>query len=330
MESQDNYTLQREVKRKFKRPRVIVSGQFEQYDADLADMSSISKDNDSIRFLLIVIDVFSRHLWIATLRDKTGKSVIAGFKEIFKNANKPLKIRTDGGSEFSNRWMKQFFKNLSIYHHVSLNETKAGYAERVIKTIKNILFRYFTKNRTYKYVDVLQDVVKTYNSTPHRSLNYTAPKDVNTSNEADLWAFMYLKPQSRTTTYKRTYDAKFKYQKDAMVRISHLKNVFTRSYQEHWSAEIFKIRSRFLIQGIPLYKLKDFKDEIVKGNFYEEELQKVAKEEDSLWFIERKVRKRKRDGKIEWLVKFEGWPDKYNMWISEEDIAESTVNEAQQ
>ncbi len=124
--SQDNFTLQREVKRTFKRSKVIVSGQFEQYDADLAQMTSISKENDSIRFLLVVIDVFSRQLWIATLKDKTGKSVIAGFQTVFQTAKKPLKIRTDGGSEFCNRWMKQYLGGMNIYHHVTLNETKAN------------------------------------------------------------------------------------------------------------------------------------------------------------------------------------------------------------
>jgi vacuolar-type H+-ATPase catalytic subunit A/Vma1 len=65
-----------------------------------------------------------------------------------------------------------------------------------------------------------------------------------------------------------------------------------------------------------------FRDVLLKGVFYEPELQKVEKDENVLWFIEKKLRKRKRTGKIQWLVKFEGWPDKYNQWINEEDISE--------
>jgi hypothetical protein len=58
-----------------------------------------------------------------------------------------------------------------------------------------------------------------------------------------------------------------------------------------------------------MYKVKDFQNESIKGNFYESEL------EDALWFIEKKLKKRKRNGEIQWLVKFEGWPNKYNQWI---------------
>ncbi len=82
------------------------------------------------------------------------------------------------------------------------------------------------------------------------------------------------------------------------------------------------------MQGIPMYKLVDFNDEIVRGNFYESELQSVTKHLDTLWYIEKKTRKRKRKGKLEWLVKFEGWPDKYNAWVSQDDITEPDIDRA--
>ena len=69
-----------------------------------------------------------------------------------------------------------------------------------------------------------------------------------------------------------------------------------------------------------MYKVKDFQNEPIKGNFYESELQKVQKNEDALWFIENKLKKRKRNGEIQWLVKFEGWSNKYNQCIPEKDV----------
>lgn len=95
---------------------------------------------------------------------------------------------------------------------------------------------------------------------------------------------------------------------------------FERGYQQRWTSELFKVTERFLIQGIPMYKIEDFTGEEIKGNFYQNELTRVQKDEDSLWFIEKKIRKRRRNGKVEWLVKFEGWPDKYNQWVSEREI----------
>ena len=76
------------------------------------------------------------------------------------------------------------------------------------------------------------------------------------------------------------------------------------------------------MQAIPMYRIKDFLNEPIKGNFYESELQKVDKDENTLWFIEKKIRKRKRNGQIQWYVKFEGWSDKYNQWIDEKDITD--------
>lgn len=62
--------------------------------------------------------------------------------------------------------------------------------------------------------------------------------------------------------------------------------------------------------------------EDVRGHLYESEMQKVNKDEDALWFVEKKIRKRRKNGQIEWLVKFDGWPDKYNQWIPERDISD--------
>jgi vacuolar-type H+-ATPase catalytic subunit A/Vma1 len=74
------------------------------------------------------------------------------------------------------------------------------------------------------------------------------------------------------------------------------------------------------LQGIPIYKVKDFQNEPIKENFYESELQNVQKNEDALWFIEKKLKKRKHNGEIQWLVKFEGWLNKYNQCIPEKDV----------
>lgn len=178
------------------------------------------------------------------------------------------------------------------------------------------MYRYFTKNRTKRYVDVLQDLVQSYNETPHRSLDNVSPNLVTKVNEADVWAYQYLKRAKTKSAKRKPFHLKL----NDMVRISHENTVFKRVYNEQFSKEIFKISQRFRMQGIPMYKIKDFSNEVVKGNFYESELQRVNKNEDSLWIIDKKIRKRKVDGKIEYLVSFEGWPSKYNTWVPESDI----------
>jgi predicted CopG family antitoxin len=119
---------------------------------------------------------------------------------------------------------------------------------------------------------------------------------------------------------KVQYAIKYRYKKDDLVRLSHLKHIFRRGYNQQFTGEVFKIAKRFHLQGIPLYKVKDFNDELIEGDFYEADLQKVKKEEDSLWLIEKIIKNRRRKGVEEVLVKFESWPSKFNQWIKKSDV----------
>ena len=321
LHNQDNYSLQKPVRQRFKKARVVVSGIDDQFDVDLADVSSLSNENDGVKHLLFVIDIFSKYLWVEPLKNKTAKEVIKGFRNVFAHGRKCKKLRTDNGTEFTSKVTQNYLKNEGIYHFTTQNSnTKANIAERVIQTIKNMMYRYFTKQRTHRFIDVLQDIVKTYNVTPHRTLNNIAPIDVNSNNETDIWAYMYLKPPKKGK--RKTKVTPYHFKPGDLVRLSHKNMVFDRSYDEHYTREIFKIYQRIRMQGIPMYKIKDFQNELIKGNFYESELQKVSKDEDALWFIEKKLRRRQKNGEIQWLVKFDGWSDRYNQWIPEKDITD--------
>ena len=121
-------------------------------------MQSLSKDNEGMKYLLVAIDVFSRYAWVEPLKNKTAKEVERGLMIILNQA-KPRKIRTDGGSEFNNRWLKSLLENKHIYHHVTMNETKANCVERFNRIIKTMIYRYLNSNKTQKYLDVLPKLV---------------------------------------------------------------------------------------------------------------------------------------------------------------------------
>lgn len=99
---------------------------------------------------------------------------------------------------------------------------------------------------------------------------------------------MYLKKRPSVTT-KPTYQ----FTVGTFVRISFTKQPFRRAYQEQYTSEVFKVSGRLLKQGIPMYKLKDLKDEEIKGLFYTNELQQVNKDKNALWFIEEILKKRR-------------------------------------
>ena len=99
--------------------------------------------------------------------------------------------------------------------------------------------------------------------------------------------------------------------------------MFGRDYQEKWTEELFKVNSRKLRQGIPVYTVVDFDKDPIKGTFYENELQRVRKDPANLWRVENILKKRTRNGRKEVFVKWLGWPKKFNSWILErrlEDI----------
>ena len=117
---------------------------------------------------------------------------------------------------------------------------------------------------------------------------------------------MYLKKRPLTKA-----KPEFRFKVGDLVRISFSKAPFRKAYQEQFTVEVFMVVGRLLKQGIPMYRLKDLKDEAITGLFYTRELQIVDKDENSLWFIE-SILKKKRKEKQEYLVKWQGFPDSLN------------------
>ena len=308
----DAYSLQRPQRYKFKTNRVISQGIGFLYDCDLADVSNLSTENDGVKYLLVVIDVFSRFLWVVPLKNKLHGSVISGLREIFQTS-KPKELRTDKGSEFKNKWMTSFLKDQGVHHYVTQNITKANYAERVIRTLKVLMYRYITHKRSYRYLDVLQDLVHNYNHRVHRALEGLSPAEITKNNEALLWKHMYvdsMKPKSSVKKIRKP-TKKFKFKLGDYVRISSTKTTFQRDYEQKWTEELFVIDRRYLRQGIPVYKLKDLLKDPVEGSFYESELQGADGQQDT-WKLEKIIKRRMRRGQPEVFVKWWGYPNKFN------------------
>ena len=254
LSGQETYTLHRSVQHRIQRNKVVVDGIDDQWDMDLMDMGSLAKYNDGVHFVLLCIDIFSRYVWLYPLKSKQTKDVVAGLKVIFGEGRIPSKIRHDAGTEFTGKKTVQFLKDQGVISFVTHNEVKASYAERAIKTIKGKIFKFFSQMETYKYIDKLQDFAYSYNHTHHRSIQM-APVEVNASNEAALWHQQYVEPYLKTKKKKKT---KFKFQVNDKVRVSFLREKFSREYHQKWSGEVFTITHRVMQKGLPFYKLKGY------------------------------------------------------------------------
>ena len=94
--------LHKPIRRHFIKRRVIVNGIDEIWAADLVEMQKFSKWNKGFKYLLMIIDVFSKYGWIIPLKRKTGEEVTLAFTKIFKEGRRPKFLWTDKGSEFYN------------------------------------------------------------------------------------------------------------------------------------------------------------------------------------------------------------------------------------
>ena len=293
--------LHKPVKRKFRKRRVLVNGNNKIWAADLADMRALSKENEGVNFLLLVIDIFNKYGWIKPLKNKEGETIVKALKEIFKESGRrPEKLWTDKGREFFNKNVKNL-----VYLYATENEEKSSIAERWIRTMKEKMFKYFTDNNTNKYIDVLPDLVEDYNNTVHSSTKLSPVEASKKENELKVWRNLY--PDRYKTSRLNP-----KFSVGDEVRITKKKKVFEKGYTTRWTEEIFTIKE--IRETNPItYKLEDLQGEEIKGTFYEPELQKT---EQQIFRIEKIIKKEK--GKS--LVKWKGYSDKFNSWVDNKDL----------
>jgi len=270
------------------------------------DVSGLSSHNDGSRYLLTCIDVFSKRAWAVPIRRKTGHNVAEAFEKILADGNCNM-LQSDKGTEFLNSTFQSMLRRRGIKLYTSENEDlKAAVVERFNRTLKTKMFRYFTHANTRRYMDVLDDLLHSYNNTHHRSIGM-APSVVNADNEDVVRARLYsLKPKT----------CRWKYAFGDRVRIGMQRQPFRKGYLGEWSEEIFEISARLPMVPVA-YELRDLLGEGIKGRFYEPVIQRVPKSDDERFVVDRILKTRKRDGKIQYLVSWKGYSSKFDSWVDE-------------
>ena len=296
----------------------------EQWDMDLMDMNAYADENNGIRFVMVAIDIFSRYGWAVPLQNKTSKEVLTGFETLMMKAapRKAQRIRTDAGKEFVNGQLARWFDGRNILHSVTRNEVKANYAERFIKTIKMKMVKYFQHRNSLRYVDHLDDLIRGYNNTYHRSIRMK-PARVNEKNEFTLWEQQYVEPFLKEKTKKKTKEM-YRFKVGDQVRISYLRRLFDREYDQTWTGEVFTVRKRWWRDGLPVYELDDYSKDPLKGTFYQPELQAVTMDPDDTFKIDQVIKTRGRGARKEHFVSWLNWPKKYNSWIPDTQLQKLT------
>jgi len=271
LQGQSTYTLYRPNKKRFQRLKTVPSGLNTDWQADLAMFDTIYKNNDGYKYLLVCIDVLSRKIYGAPVKSKSPVHMKVAFDKIFEKAKtRPLKIYSDRGLEFQAREMAKYFEEKDIIKLVVYTpETHAGVVERAHKTIKLRLYRYFHKNKTHRWVDVIDKIIKGINNSINRSIG-VKPNSVMYANAQEL----------RERVFGDAYEPKKapKLEEGDLVRMSKDKGVFARSFHPSYTMEIFKIKTAKL-SNPPHYKIQDLKGNDIKGVFYEPDLSKIKENE---------------------------------------------------
>lgn len=314
LSGEDAYTLHKPVRRKFLRRPVLVATLGDQIQADLVDVSAHAQNNEAVRFILTAIDAFSRFAWAIPLKKKTGVEVAQAMRTILDKVSYRL-LQTDKGKEFYNRDVESLLRAKKTKHFSTENEDqKASIVERFNRTLRGKIHRIITQNNRGEYLKQLQLIVRGYNKTVHSSTGFK-PKDVTYENAHEVWFRLNEQKHGFKKYVKRR---KPKLTIGDFVRIAKGKTAFERGFAQRWSLELF-IVSRIRTDTNPVvYEVIDTMKEAVKGTFYEQELQKVS--EPETYVVEKVIKTRIVRGKTQSFVKWQGYSDAFNSWVSEQDM----------
>jgi hypothetical protein len=307
-QKQATATLHKPVRHKFPRNKTVVKRMGEQIQVDLCDMRNIVKHNDGYNYLVTGIDCFNRFGFGVKAKNKSGKEIASVLKTIFEMTNFK-RLQTDKGREFLNIDVKQLLRSTDTALWISENDdVKAALVERFNQTIKDRMYKYFTANNTYRWIDVLPKLIENYNNTIHRTIKMK-PIDVKEKDLLKLQKMLY--PPEKVKPMQQLDVGDY-------VRISESKTPFRKGYLPNWSIEIYKIITKFK-RTQPVYEIADFNGVKVHGKFYAEELVKTVVPDE--FHIEKIIREKKeRNGKMKYLVKWVGYDSTFNSWIDQSDL----------
>ena len=291
----------------FERRRVISNHIDHIWGIDLITMIKYSKQNNNYKYILTVIDFFSKHSWCYTLKNKNYNEIINSFKDIFKKSKrKPNFIQSDEGTEFTNKQVQKFFNDNNIkWYHTYNRDIKCSICERFNRTILNKIYKNFTLNNNTIWIKDLNKLVKEYNNSYHRTIKMK-PVDASKKSNENIVRKNY---NFEIITNKKKFKIGDK------VRISLLKNTFEKGYTSNWSEQIYVIYD-IKSSNVHYYYLKDLNGEKLDGTFYQEELLKTNIKEHDLYIIEKIINKVGN----KYLVKWKGYDDSFNSYVNKNDI----------
>jgi len=269
LHTSSTYTKHKRVRHTFLRRKVNVHTSNYLWQADLIILNKYAKQNKNYQYLLTVIDTFSKKAYVEPIKRKTGLDVTSAFADILKKSDvKPKFFACDMGKEFFNKTFESFLKNNDIKMFSVHSDKKACVVERFNQTLMQRLQKFFDHSKSRRYIDVLQDIVSSYNNSRHRTIGIP-PNSVNKYNEMDVW--MKTNHDLYSRKWKKTTDIKA----GSFVRVKLPKSTFQKGYSASYSNEIYTV-DKVLDTKPTTFKLIDKDGDSMLGSFYINELSPVS------------------------------------------------------
>ena len=221
------------------------------WSLDILDLKDYgSKNNRGYRYVLVIIDNFSKFGWTIPLKNKNAQTIKDSFENILTSSKrKPNLIETDRGKEFYNNIFQDFLNKNNINLYSRNSSYGAIFAERFNRTIRDLLQKIVFEQGDANWIDVLPTITKQYNNRI-RSSTKLSPKDASLKkNEGYVYKNLLDKRKK----------VKPKFQINDLVRTADLKKTFSKGDTTNWSYKLYKI-TEIINDTIPSYKIDNLKE----------------------------------------------------------------------
>jgi hypothetical protein len=281
------------------------------FQADLLEVGKILQPhNKPVKFLLIIIDCFSRYVWAYPLPNKYAQTIKSAFELFLESENViPNVLYLDKGGEWEG--LKKTAKNFGFQLWFAYSEQKASLVERVIGTLRRIISRYLDHKNTFHFVSIFPQILESYNNSFHTVIK-TTPAKANISSNRVIFKNIYGRKTFRTVkTRKRKRDLSV----NSLVRISRLRPLFQKkTMNETATGQVFRIAKVLTRGGFRIYQLVNLKNNPIPGTFYREELVPIIQDNDELHKLY-VLRERVNKGIPEVLVRWKDYEKEFDEWL---------------